>query len=153
MRLLRGCVLVLPIAVVWFVNGAETAHAGRTAEGALEFHYGVLSPEVVLAYVDATAHTPPPPGERHLVVAVLDRNTRTRVTHADVSVTVQHGTGDAVTRRLEPMKVVDQQSYRGFFGLSAQGIYQIPFEARRPEAATIAAGEFEYHVSPKGRGR
>jgi hypothetical protein len=152
MKLLRGCVLVVLIAVVGLVKGAESAHALRQVEGGLVFHYGVIPAEVVLARLDGAVHTSAP-NDRHLVVAVFDRNTKARVADAEVTVTVQPGKGGAVTRRLDPMKVADQPSYGGFFPLSGPGIYKFRFEARRPGAPTVAAAEFEYRVSPEGRRR
>jgi hypothetical protein len=152
MRLLLGYVLVLPIAIVGLVNGAKTATV-RLAEGTLDFHYGVLQPSVVLWRLDSAAHTPPTSGERHLAVAVFDRDTRTRATAAAVPVTMERGRGGAVTRRLDPMRGVNQPSSGGFFRLSAPGVHKTRWEARRPGAATIHAGEFECRVSPKVCGR
>lgn len=47
--------------------------------------------------------------------------------------------------------IAGQPSFGGFFSLGVPGVDRLRFEARGPQIAGVAAGEFEYRISPEAR--
>jgi hypothetical protein len=133
----------------------QGAHASRQPAGGLLFHYGLVPAEVVLAHPQTHAerqmHGEPGRRESHIVLALFDAGTQTRLAQADVNVHVTLAGGPSVTRRLEPMTIAGQPGFGGFVSIGAPGIYKIRFDVRRPGTPGVASAEFEHRVSPESR--
>ncbi|WP_424139872.1 hypothetical protein [Roseomonas chloroacetimidivorans] len=97
-------------------------------------------------------HGGPPPGRyvHHLLVALFDARTGTRVADADVKAVV-HGLRHAPEERieLEPMVVGGAQAYGGFATLPARDYYRIEIEVNRTGGTAPVRAVFPHrHFQP-----
>jgi hypothetical protein len=137
---------------------AQIEHAPRRSSGDIEFQYGLMPAGLVARHIKEHPERKMHGGggstsSTHLVVALFDKQSGTRIADAEVEATVTLLGGTSVRKRLEPMTIADQPSYGEFFSIGVPGLYRIRFEARRPGAAGVAFAEFEHRVGREGSSR
>lgn len=69
--------------------------------------------------------------EYHLVVAIFNAVTGSRITNAKVSAGVTRPGFEPPSKQLEPMKIADTITYGNFFDLPSEGIYRIRLNISR----------------------
>lgn len=98
-------------------------------------------------HVERTMHGGPPVGsnEYHLVVAIFDTASGTRISDADVSATVSDlGHVSANQLKLEPMTINNAVTYGGFVALPARERATISIQVRRSGEPSPVQAEFLY---------
>lgn len=93
--------------------------------------------------------TPEWGAQYHVVVALFDDGSGTRITDAEVRATVfdARRPGKRLSgpqKQLEPMLVAGRTSYGNYFNMPAPAPYRIELEIRRPGKSEIAKASFEY---------
>ncbi len=156
--LASACALLLPPLPMAALApaAAQVAPAGGVREvGGLVVYLGVMPAAVVQGHPpghpERAMHGGTPTGRHtyHLVVAVFEAASGTRVTDAEVTATVT-GLGHVGQTRmpLEPMTVANALSYGGFVALPGSDVYQITIDIRRPRATGAPRAEFTYRHAP-----
>ena len=152
--LIRRCFLVAaimtPCAFVNLTHAAEDAP--YKIAGGLAVYLGIVPAAIVNGHppghAERTMHGGVPSGNReyHLVAAVFDAATSTRI--SDTQVTAQiSGLGLAGIRKaLEPMEIAQTITYGGFFNLPGRDIYTVKLEIQRPGTkAVIVYFKYDKH--------
>ena len=143
-----GAVSALVIVASLLTRGAVIAAGigeARTA-GGVTVSIGVVPAEIVKGQHPAgpQVHGGVPKGahEYHLVAAVFDAASYTRITDAKVTAKVSPLGLSGSQKTLEPMKIADTITYGAFFTLTPD-LYTIRVTVERPgaESATV---EFKY---------
>lgn len=120
----------------------------RTA-GGLTVYIGVMPAEIVKG--DPTMHGGKPTGhhDHHIVVAIFDTASSTRISDATVQAKVS-GLGLSGTEKmLEPMDIADMITYGGFFRLPGADLYTVRLTIRRPGSPQSVVMDFKYdHFDP-----
>lgn len=144
-------------AAVVLALGAMTAPGVAAQDGqsqeeqGLVTYLGVLPASMVKGHdpthAESTMHGGSPAGqhEYHLLVAVFDAATGSRVDDAEVFATVTglgHVGGTRV--QLEPMKVADATTYGNFVNFPGADLYTIEVRVRRGGASRPVAFAFDY---------
>jgi len=84
-------------------------------------------------------------GSRHVVVALFDAGTGTRIQAARVRAGVGHGhAGLEPDRDLEPMLINDVVTFGNFFPMPQAGDYRIRIEIARPDGQRTIEADFDY---------
>jgi hypothetical protein len=114
----------------------------RTASG-FRVYLGVMPAELVKGQPVMHGGVPTGRHEDHIVVAVFDAASGTRVSDATVTARVS-GLGLSGSEKvLEPMKIADTVTYGGFFNLPAD-LYTIRITVRRAGSQQPAVLDFKY---------
>lgn len=107
--------------------------------GNLAVYFGVIPSELM-------GHSPEHPAkithegaaaatrQHHVVVAVFDTKTGSRITDADVTATVGERGLTPITKKLEPMPVAGTVSYGNFFPMSSPYKYHFSIRVRLRDA-------------------
>jgi len=139
--------MLLALALIW--NPAIAAEAGETkSAGGLTVYLGVVPSELIKDPSPYSAERPihggPPHGrhEHHIVVAVFDSATNTRITDAVVTAKVSGLGLSGFQKQLEPMKIADTITYGTFFNLPTD-LYTIKLTVQRPGSQPVAL-DFKY---------
>ena len=139
-RLILGVSLALPAAV-----HAQVLDPFQKVDG-LAMYLGVMPAQIVrghpTGHTEAAMHGGPPhdPDTYHLVVALFDATSGTRIEDADVSAAVS-GLGHVGMQRirLEPMSIAATVTYGGFVRMPTRDRYTIGLEVLRRGAAPAKA--------------
>lgn len=135
---------------------ADPAHALRQGTaGGIVFHYGVVPAEIVRRHPADHPERAMHGGsdtDSHIILALFDSVSGTRISEARIEATVELLGGAAVRKPMEPMTVAGSASFGNYFALAVPGVYRIRFVVTRPGAAPAAA-DFEYRVAPPPRRR
>ncbi len=86
----------------------------------------------------------------HVMIALFEVQTGKRIKNAEVTASVQELGLASETKKLEPMEVAGAMSYGNYFAMSADNIYRIRLEIRRPEAPGVVEAQLQYVHSHKG---
>jgi hypothetical protein len=145
-RALAACLAL----VVWagIVVAAEP-ELSKTS-GGLTVYLGVIPAEIVkglpLHAAEKPMHgrIPRGPHEFHVVAALFDAASGTRVSDAVVTAQVS-GLGLAGSKKkLEPMRIEGTTTYGAFFTLPGRDLYTVKLSVERPGAARPVTFEFKY---------
>ena len=156
-----GGLLVLAVCFMWSLNpilAAQPAHGLREASGAVVFEHGWLPAARVADHPSQHAESKMHGGTRgqsgsHIVVALFDKASGARISHATVEVRITPLGGAPIAKALEPMSIEGLPSYGGYVPVVRPGIYRIRFEARGVGIAGVASAEFEHRIAGEGGGR
>lgn len=112
---------------------AAAAHASMhvTASG-IEVYYGFLPAAMVRGHPQDHGGKPADPSAWHLVVALFDSATGTRIAEAKVSARVGPLGGAEETKALEPMQVAGTVTFGQYFAMPGRGAYRISLMIKRP---------------------
>jgi len=140
------------------VAGAQPAHGLHHASGAVVFEYGWVPAARVAEHPPEHAETTMHGGARgqsgsHIVVALFDRASGTRIAGAKVEVSIAPLGGAAVNQVLQPMSIEGLPSYGGYVSVARPGLYRIRFAAQAPGIAGVASAEFEHRITHEGGAR
>ncbi len=143
--------LALAAAVMLFVGTAVADHSsGYKVTDGLTIYYAVIPAAVLGAYPkdspEVIAHGSIPGGKNahHLMVAVFEGKSMSRITDARVAVRVRETGLGWAKKRLEPMTIADALTYCNFFTFDNHALYTIVIEVQRPGSSAIVTTEFEY---------
>ena len=133
--------LLATVILIW--NPAIATEAGETkSAGGLTVYLGVVPSELVKDpsphSTESPMHGGRPHGihEHHIVVAVYDSATNTRITDAVVTAKVSGLGLSGSQKSLEPMKIADTITYGAFFNLT-RDLYTIKLTVQRPGAQPV----------------
>lgn len=118
--------------------------------GGIGIYYGVIPAEIVRGHArshgERSMHGGPPPShdQYHLVVALFDAATSTRIEDAKVRARVSPLGAGGSSYRLEPMKVAGTLSYGTFLPIAAGERYTIHLEIERPGLPHAVTADFLY---------
>lgn len=142
--------LLLPLLIFGAVSAPASArHTAQheTVDG-LEIYIGLLPAPMVQKFPKGSEeermHGGPPGRERryHLVAALFDSVTGSRIERADVRATLAPlGLGGA-DKHLEPMKIQGAASYGQYFNILENGQYTVTVTARRAHQVPAVATRF-----------
>lgn len=149
-RLLAPAVLVALLAA-WNTPASAALEESYKTAGDFAVYFGVIPAEIVRGHAPTHAeremHGGPPAGAHnlHIVVAVFDAASGTRIGDAKVKATIS-GLGHVgmTTLDLEPMTIAEATTYGAYVNLSGNDRYTIQLEIRRPPGSAQAAVEFVY---------
>lgn len=139
---------VLTVSQPHLVHAQVLAPSQETSD--LVVYLGVMPAQLIRGH--APTHTEasmhggaPPAGDQHIVVAVFDKASGTRIENAEVTAVVS-GLGHLGTTRvrLEPMQIAGTVTYGGFVPMSGNDRYTIAVEIRRPGTGSPEAAQFTY---------
>ena len=130
-------------------RAASDTTLSRTVDG-VTIHLGVMSSKMVFeragSHPEGVAHGTRRPGKasQHLVVAVFDAKSGSRIDDAKVKANVTElGLGNE-EKTLEPMTIGGAPSYGNHFTLKPGGRYAIKVSVWRPGAYAPAVATFDY---------
>jgi hypothetical protein len=143
---------------VILILGAVTACSGnrnlpryeQTVDG-MTIDLGAMPAELVRGHTmnpegpNAHGGTQAYQGSHHIVVALFDARTGTRIANARV----RAGVGDQSYNHepdtwLEPMEVAGKMTYGNFFPMPGPGLWRIHLEIHRPGTAKATEADFAY---------
>lgn len=141
----RLAVLAALVAAAFWLAAITPSHAAnhnfRTA-GDIGVYLGVVPAQIVLghppSHPEQTMHGGVPGGrhEYHILVAVFEQPSGTRVTDAEVTAKVSgEGHIGGTNLKLEPMTIADAVTYGNFIALPGSDRYTIDVHVRRPGKA------------------
>ena len=131
------CVGALPL--VWSdVAAAQDTQQSKTA-GGMTVYLGVVPAEIVNG-LGAADHeqgpmhgrVPKGPHQYHIVAAVFDTASGTRVADAAVTAQVSGIALSGIRKNLDRMEIANTTSYGGFFDLPGRDLYTIRLTIERP---------------------
>lgn len=138
MRMLHALAVGLALGASTAGFSAQTALPQSVTADGLRIEYGLVPASTVRAHPEnheeSRMHEGPPAGRHavHLVVALFDARSATRIENAKVVASVGPLGMDGAFRRLEPMQTGGVTSYGGYFHLGTPGLYRIRFVIKRP---------------------
>ncbi|MFZ5790102.1 MAG: hypothetical protein ACOY3L_05325 [Pseudomonadota bacterium] len=147
LRTLRVAIFALALAWVPFAASAIDTGQTKTVDG-LTIYIGAIPAEIVKGHPgthpEAGMHDGPPSGrhEYHLVVALFDAKTGTRISDATMFARVSSLGLVGPRKALTSMKIEDTITYGNYFNLPDRGLYTIDLEIKRA-SGTIKVG-FSY---------
>lgn len=142
----------------WLCAAAFLAAAGAASGqhlgqhriiGELEIFYGITSADEIRARPrdapERVAHggVPSGRGQQHLVVALFDKESKKRITDAEVWASVGEIGLSATKKKLRPI-ASGMMGYGNYFKMDAPGRYRIHLEIKRPDMATPVRADFVY---------
>jgi hypothetical protein len=148
-RALRRAVLALALA--WIPVAALAIDTGqtKTVDG-LTIYIGAIPAEIVKGHPESHTETamhdgaPSGPHEYHLVVALFDAKTGTRISDATMFARVSSLGLVGPRKALEPMKIEDTITYGNYFNLPDRGLYTIDLEIKRPTGRISVSFSYEH---------
>lgn len=156
----RGAsVAVLALGVILAVGCTDSSQLPRseqTVDG-MTIDLGVIPAELVQGHATQPGEpdalhdgTPKDQGSHHIVVAVFDAKTGTRIVNARI----RAGIGDRSHNPkpdtwLEPMEINGMMTYGNFFLMPGTGVWRIHLEIYRPGIARPSVAEFAYEHAPQ----
>jgi hypothetical protein len=87
----------------------------------------------------------------HVMIALFEEQTGKRINNAEVTASVQELGLAWETKKLERMEIAGAMTYGNYFAMSANNIYRIRLEIRRPETSHAVEAQLEHVHSHKGR--
>ena len=143
-RMLYFTCMLLIAASFAFGFAATAAEDGQfKTAGGLSVYLGVVPAEILKG---PEMHGGAPSGrhEYHLVVAIFDVASNTRVSDATVTAQVS-GLGLSGSQKLlEPMKIADTVTYGGYFYLPGADRYTVKLTVQRPGSRPPVNFDFNY---------
>ena len=140
-----GCLCLLVIGTAMAANSGEVK-----TSGGLTVYLGVVPAEIVKGPSPHSAQPPMHgriprgPHEYHVVAAIFDAATGTRVSDASVSAQLS-GVGLSGDRKnLEPMQLSGTTTYGAFFSLPGRDLYTIRLVIMRPGIRQPVTVDFRY---------
>jgi len=135
-------------------GAAKGQHLGQhQVVGDIEIFYGMTpAAEIRVRPADAPERTmhggvPSGKGQHHLMVALFDKDSKQRITDAEVRASVGEIGLSATWKKLQPM-AAGPMSYGNYFKMDAPGRYHIHLEIKRPDMAKPVRADFDY-VHPR----
>jgi hypothetical protein len=150
-RILAG-LLASALLLLSSLAGSALADSGSDSKtvGNVTIYLGVLPVEMVRghpsAHPEASMHGGPPTGsgQYHVIVALFDAKTGTRITKADVTARVSEIGLSGEEKKLEPMAIADTETYGNYFRMGGRGPFRIRLAIRVPGQPREIAAEFEH---------
>ncbi len=140
LRRLIGAALAAMALWSWLPAPVAAQTGDYQAVGSMAVYLGVMPAELIQGHTpgrpESRMHGGPPENRHaeHIVVALFDKETGTRIEDATVSATIiHHGGLDPIKLDLEPMLSGGVTTYGGFVTFPADGAYSIELVIRRPD--------------------
>lgn len=140
---------IVLLSLVGLVHAQRTApRTGKDVDG-VTIYLGVIPAALLVGHpkghTESEMHGGPPAGahEYHVLVALYDSTTGTRIANAKVRVSAAPLGGTASERLLEPMLIADAITYGNYFTLTGEGTYVIRLRIDIPGRHTVQT-MFEY---------
>lgn len=150
-RWLTGLILAGILTLAGCQNAAELPRGVQTVDG-MVIYLGVVPAGIVQGHrpggagapQDMHGGAPPHVGSHHVVVALFDAESGTRITDARVRAGIgNRSSGHGSAQWLEPMLINGTVTYGGFLRTAERGSWRIHLEIQRPGRAPTKA-EFAY---------
>lgn len=140
--------VILAVALPGWIPASAAEGGEIKSAGGLTVYLGVVPAGLVKGPGPHSAERPmhggPPKGshEHHIVVAVFDSASNTRITDATVTAKVSGLGLSGPQKRLEPMKIADTITYGAYFNLTPD-LYTIRLTVQRADSKPVAL-DFKY---------
>lgn len=148
---LMGLAALLALLAAWITPASAAVDEPYKRAGDFAVYLGVVPAEIVrghpTAHAEREMHGGAPKGRHdlHLVVAIFDAASGTRIGDAKVEATVSGIGHVGITNvSLEPMVIAETTTYGGYVNLSGNDRYTIKLDIRRPHGSPPASVEFTY---------
>lgn len=141
-----AAVVVIGIVAVLVALARPLTENGRSA-GGLTAYLDVMPAAIVKGQQTMHGGTTKGPHEYHIVAAISDTASATRVSDATVMAKVSGLGLLGREAKLEPMNIVDMATYGGFFYLPGVDVYTIRLTIQRPGSQQTAILDFNYDHS------
>jgi hypothetical protein len=143
------------VAVGCGPRNASLPRDTQTVDG-MTIYIGVIPAELVQGHSiepsdpDALhGGTPKGRSSHHLVVALFDAKTGTRITDARIKVGIgDHSYNHEPDKWLAPMQIDGTITYGNFFLMQGEGVWRIHLEIQRPGMAGSSEAVFAYEHAP-----
>lgn len=126
-----GAVALLAVAAM-----AQTAGYRQVVNG-VAIYFGILPAQLVRGHPpghpESGMHGGVPAGENHLMIALFDDQTGTRITHAEVNATITGPDNFKVEKKLESMVIAGSTTFGNYFYMLGPGPYRIAVRVRLPD--------------------
>ncbi|MEK7206718.1 MAG: hypothetical protein AAB134_02390 [Pseudomonadota bacterium] len=117
------------------VSATVAAGGYRQVVDGVAIYFGVMPAELVRGHPrehpESGMHGGPSAGESHLLVALFDDKTGTRIRGAAITATII-GADGKIEKKLEPMVIEGTTTYGNYFYLTGSGPYRIALRIRTP---------------------
>jgi hypothetical protein len=124
-------------------TAADSEHHRRVND--VDFYLAVIPAEITQGNPDMQARFKQHEIRYHIILSLLDSQTGSRITDAEVQASVSAGEGaPEQVKKLEPMLIMDAASYGNYFVMSEPGKYQLSFKVLTPERKYEAIAEFSF---------
>ena len=146
----------------WLLVAAFLAAAGAAKGGHLDRHQVVGDIEIFYGMTSAAeirarpagdpermmhGGVPSGKGQHHLMVTLFDKQSKERITDAEVWASVGEIGLSASRKKLQPMPS-GPMSYGNYFRMDAPGRYRVRVEIKRPDTPRPVVADFDY-VHPR----
>lgn len=146
-----GLALAVALTSIWAAPAWSAENEAYKRAGDFAVYLGILPAAMVrghpTAHPEREMHGGAPAGRHdfHIVIAVFDAQSGTRIGDAKVSATVSGLGHVGITRLdLDPMSIADTVTYGGYVNLPTDNRYTIALEIKRPHGNPPAQVEFSY---------
>lgn len=150
-RILSG---LLGLALL-LLAGASTPAAADTAAdsktvGNILIYMGLLPAEMIRGHAqehpEASMHggVPGGSGEYHVIIALFDTKTGSRIENADISARVSEIGLAGEEKKLDAMQIAGTTTYGNFFRMSGNGPFRIRLTIHIPGQTNDITAEFEH---------
>jgi hypothetical protein len=133
MRLARFVLACVVLGVAAVVPAADTAYH-RVVDG-VAIYFGLLPAELVRGHPpehpEGQMHGGAPVGENHIMVALFDDKSGTRIRGAAITATIT-GADGKIEKKLEPMIIAGAATFGNYFYMPGPGPYRIALRIRTP---------------------
>ena len=150
-RIALHSIMVLAAILVGVTAPRAQPSSDDTATGGgLIAYLGVMPAEIVKGHPsthpEGTMHGGAPGGahEYHVVVAIFDAASGTRVSDATVTAKVSGLGLSGPEKALEPMAIANTMTYGGFFELPGADLYTVKVTVKRPGSQAPVVLDFRY---------
>jgi hypothetical protein len=141
--------LLLLVAGVLAPATADTGSDSKTV-GNVVIYLGILPAEMIRGHPkghpEATMHGGQPggSGQYHVVIALFDAKSGTRITKADISARVSEIGLAGEEKKLEPMEIAGTETYGNFFRMAGHGPFRISLTIRISDQPQEIKAVFEH---------
>jgi hypothetical protein len=140
---IAAAVIVIGIVAIFFSLARPLNEYELSADG-LTAYLGVMPAAIVKGYQTMHGGTSDGPHEYHIVAAISDTASATRVSNATVTAKVSGLGLLGHETKLEPMKIADTTTYGAFVYLPGVYIYTIRLTIQRPGSQQAVVLDFSY---------
>ncbi len=140
---IAAAVIVIGIVAVLVALARPLTENGRSA-GGLTAYLDVMPAAIVKGQQTMHGGTSKGPHEYHIVAAIFDTASVTRVSDATVTAKVSGLGLSGHEAKLEPMNIADTTTYGAFFYLPGVDVYTIRLTIKRPGSQQPVILDFNY---------
>lgn len=151
-RQMRSALLALAILAIFGFAMSVRADSDTNSKvvGNVAVYMGMLPVEMIRGYsprtTEGSMHGGKPKGRDgyHIVVALFDAKSGTRITHANIRARVSEIGYTGEEKALQPMEIAGTETYGNYFSMVGDGPFRIPLVIRVPGEKHPIELQFEH---------